>query len=101
VAKKLGRQVIGLDDKVWLEHRWAIVVRGNTAKFTQHPALAAVSDRQTGERVIVEASPYDRIWGIGIPADHPDAERPQNWRGFNLLGFALMEVRQKLSQPDS
>jgi len=98
VAKKLGRQVIGFDDKVWLQHRWALVVRGNTAKFTQHPELAQFL-RQTGERVIVEASPYDHIWGIGMAADHPDAERPQNWKGLNLLGFALMSVRSQLENP--
>lgn len=100
IAKKLGRQVVGFDDKVWLEHRWGIVVRANTAKFTQHAALKQFLI-QTGERIIVEASPYDRIWGIGTSADHPDAERPQNWRGLNLLGFALMEVRHQLATIDS
>lgn len=95
IAKKLGRQVTGFDDQVWLQHRWNIVVRANTAKFTQHPELKQFL-QQTGDRVIVEASPYDRIWGIGMSADHLDAERPQNWKGLNLLGFALMQVRELL-----
>ncbi len=95
IAKKLGRQVTGFDDKIWLQHRWDIVVRANAAKFTQHTELKQFLI-QTGERIIVEASPYDRIWGIGLAADHPDAERPQNWKGLNLLGFALMEVRSQL-----
>jgi ribA/ribD-fused uncharacterized protein len=46
--------------------------------------------------VLVEASPYDRIWGIGLGHDHDDVARPTMWRGLNLLGFALMEVRERL-----
>jgi ribA/ribD-fused uncharacterized protein len=44
----------------------------------------------------VEASPYDRIWGIGLAAEHEDVSRPSRWRGLNLLGFALMDVREQL-----
>jgi len=94
-AKKLGRLVRGFDENRWLEARWKIVVRGNTEKFLQHSALADFL-RATGDRIIVEASPYDRIWGIGMASDHPDAENPACWRGLNLLGFALMQVRQQL-----
>jgi predicted NAD-dependent protein-ADP-ribosyltransferase YbiA (DUF1768 family) len=50
----------------------------------------------TGRKVLVEASPYDRIWGIGMAATNPDMARPLAWRGLNLLGFALMEVRERL-----
>ncbi|MFN0127363.1 MAG: NADAR family protein [Verrucomicrobiales bacterium] len=96
IAKKLGRHVVGFDDTIWLEHRWRIVVRANTAKFSQHEVLRHFL-LQSGERILVEASPYDRIWGIGMAADHPDAERPQSWKGINLLGFALMEVRRCIS----
>jgi ribA/ribD-fused uncharacterized protein len=46
--------------------------------------------------VLVEASPRDRIWGIGMSAGHRDASRPSRWRGLNLLGFALMNVRDQL-----
>lgn len=95
LAKKLGRQVAGFNDEIWRLHRCDIVVRANAAKFAQHTALKQFLI-QTGERIIVEASPYDRIWGIGMAADHPDAERPQNWNGLNLLGFALMAVRSRL-----
>jgi ribA/ribD-fused uncharacterized protein len=94
-AKKLGRAVSGFDEEAWLQHRWEIVVRGNEAKFLQHPELGALLLR-TGQRVLVEASPRDRVWGIGLGASHADAERPSNWRGLNLLGFALMEVRAQL-----
>jgi ribA/ribD-fused uncharacterized protein len=96
IAKKLGRKVASFDDQIWLHHRWDIVVRGNTAKFGQHDALRTFL-LQTGDRILVEASPYDHIWGIGLAPSHPDAENPSKWKGLNLLGFALMEVRQALN----
>lgn len=95
-AKALGRQVAGFDEAVWREARFGIVVTANEAKFSQHPDLKAFL-LGTGERVLVEASPVDRIWGIGLPANHEDASAPARWRGLNLLGFALMEVRFRLA----
>jgi ribA/ribD-fused uncharacterized protein len=94
-AKSLGRRVANFDEAVWEREREAIVVAANQAKFSQHPALRAFL-LDTGERVLVEASPVDRIWGIGLAADHPDAAQPARWPGLNLLGFALMEVRARL-----
>jgi ribA/ribD-fused uncharacterized protein len=96
-AKTLGAQVAGFDQRVWDEHRYDIVVAGNLAKFDQHPELGAYL-LGTGERVLVEASPVDRIWGIGLAADNPRASDPTQWRGLNLLGFALMDVREILQQ---
>ncbi len=96
LAKKLGRYVANFDDQIWLQHRWDIVVRGNLAKFSQHDDLKAFL-LHTGERILVEASPFDRIWGIGMAMSNPDAEKPENWSGLNLLGFALMEVRNTLN----
>lgn len=96
-AKKLGRKVRNFDDVQWRTARWDIVVRGNAAKFSQHPALREFL-LNTGDRVIVEASPYDRIWGIGMAATNPHAEQPAHWRGLNLLGFALMAVREQLGK---
>lgn len=93
-AKRLGRQVDGFDEETWVKHRFDIVVRGNTAKFGQHPELAAFL-LGTGGKVLVEASPKDRIWGIGMAEDNPAASRPAEWRGLNLLGFALMAVRSR------
>lgn len=95
-AKDLGRQVRGFDETVWAAHRYDIVVAGNVAKFAAHPDLRAFL-LATGDRVLVEASPVDRVWGIGLAADHPDAAAPARWRGANLLGFALMEARARLS----
>lgn len=94
-AKKLGRAVRGFDGTTWERERVRIVRDGNLAKFGQHAALRAVL-LKTGDRILVEASPVDRIWGIGLAANDPDAERPERWRGLNLLGFALMQVRATL-----
>lgn len=95
-AKAFGRAVRGYEDTRWHEHRFAIVVRASLGKFGQNPELLRFL-LGTGERVLVEASPRDRIWGIGMGAGNPAAEQPQNWRGLNLLGFALMQARQELA----
>ncbi len=93
-AKALGRKVEGFDNDTWLAHRFDIVVAGNMAKFAQNPALKNFL-LGTGERVLVEASPRDTIWGIGL-GQGEKAEDPRQWRGLNLLGFALMQVRERL-----
>lgn len=94
-AKKLGREVAGFDEARWLEERFGIVVQANRAKFSQNKALSDYL-LATGDRVLVEASPVDAIWGIGLAADDADAARPEKWPGLNLLGFALMDVRSTL-----
>ncbi len=96
-AKELGRQVKNFDEARWNKECFQIVVTGNLAKFKQHRDLGEFL-LSTGEKVLVEASPYDRIWGIGLEAEDPRAQKPQQWRGTNLLGFALMEVRQHLGK---
>ncbi|WP_372451659.1 NADAR family protein [Glycomyces salinus] len=94
-AKRLGRTVRGFDQERWNEERFGIVVRGNLAKFDQDPGLRTYL-LGTRERVLVEASPVDRTWGIGLTADDPRAAEPSKWRGPNLLGFALMAARREL-----
>ena len=96
-AKQEGRQVAGFDEAAWVKHRFDLVVTGNHAKFSQHPELAQFL-LQTGERVLAEASPADRLWGIGLAADDERAADPVRWEGLNLLGFALMEARAKLRE---
>lgn len=86
----------GFDETVWAAKRYEIVVRGNEAKFAADEGLAAYL-LGTGNRILVEASPLDPVWGIGLAADHPDAATPHHWRGLNLLGFALMETRDRLT----
>ena len=93
--KKLGRRVRGYDDPVWRSHCFEAVVRGNIAKFSQNEKLHDFL-LLTGDKILVEASPKDAVWGIGLEETHPDAINPRRWPGTNLLGFALMEVRDEL-----
>ena len=94
-AKKLGRKVKNFDPQKWDENKFSIVCKGNLHKFEQHEDLKDYLIT-TGDRVIVEASPVDPVWGIGLAKDHHDAGIPMNWKGENLLGFALMEIREEL-----
>lgn len=96
-AKALGRTIRNFVDEVWLEHRWNIVVEANFHKFTQNPLLKNFI-LSTSPRILVEASPLDEIWGIGFDARASEAANPAQWKGLNLLGFALMEVRSTLMQ---
>jgi ribA/ribD-fused uncharacterized protein len=94
-AKALGRQVRGFQEQRWAEQRFEVVVTGNLAKFSQHLDLREFL-LGTGDHVLIEASPQDRIWGIGLAADDEQATSPDRWLGLNLLGFGLMEVRHRL-----
>lgn len=96
-AKKAGRLVRGFDEAVWERERFPIVVEGSVHKFASDPALREFLVR-TGDRVLVEASPVDRVWGIGLAADDEAASDPRRWRGSNLLGFALMVARERLRE---
>lgn len=94
-AKKAGRLVRGFDGAIWERERFGIVVEGSVHKFAAHDEPRAFL-LGTGERVLVEASPVDRVWGIGLAADDERAGDPERWRGPNLLGFALMAARERL-----
>ncbi|WP_367131508.1 MULTISPECIES: NADAR family protein [Streptomyces] len=96
-AKDAGRKVRGFDEETWRRHRFGLVVEGSVHKFAQDAALSAYL-LGTGNRVLVEASPLDRVWGIGLAADDERAADPARWQGDNLLGFALMEARQRLAE---
>lgn len=96
-AKSLGREVQGFDESKWGENRFQIVVSGNVLKFSQNQKLREFL-LNTSNRVLVEASPVDKIWGIGLAVDNQKAENPNLWKGQNLLGFALMEVRDILRE---
>lgn len=95
-AKELGRQVLGFDEQTWIANRYGIVVEGNVHKFNQHPQFASFL-KNTNKRVLVEASPVDKIWGIGLSKDAEGVDNPYFWNGRNLLGFALMEARDFLT----
>ncbi|UTW56640.1 NADAR family protein [Kordiimonas sp. SCSIO 12610] len=94
-AKALGREVLSFDQAIWNKHKFDVAVRGNYIKFSQNSDLKEFL-LNTGKRVLVEASPVDPIWGIGMSVDDPEVENPEKWKGQNLLGFALMEVREML-----
>lgn len=94
-AKALGRKIRNFDEAKWLANRDTIVEAANLAKFSQNVGLRDFL-LATGEQVLVEASPIDAIWGIGLAADDPRATDPAQWPGLNLLGFALMRVRARL-----
>ena len=93
--KVLGRQVRHFVENRWQKHRMRTVITGNFHKFMGNEDLKAFLI-STGDKILVEASPYDTVWGIGMKEDSPDCCNPRLWKGENLLGFALMDVREKL-----
>jgi hypothetical protein len=95
LIKALGRKVRNFDPAVWDKVKYSIVLNGNYYKFTQNQAMMDFL-LSTGDKILVEASPLDTIWGIGLGKDNEKAFNIASWRGKNLLGFALMEVRDEL-----
>ena len=95
--KALGKQVKGFNKEEWEKVCKDIVFKGNYAKFTQNRFLLNEL-METGDKTIVEASPYDVIWGIGMGEDDPDRFDKTKWRGTNWLGEVCMQVRQKLKE---
>lgn len=93
--KQFGRQVKNFDKTKWNKIAFDVVKRANIAKFSQNPELVKAFKISKG-REIVEASPYDTIWGIGLSEDDERAWDKENWLGTNWLGEALMEVRKEL-----
>jgi ribA/ribD-fused uncharacterized protein len=96
-AKKIGRLVDNFDSQMWDKHKYEFVRQGNYHKFSQHTNLQEYLVN-TGDRVLVEASPVDCIWGIGLAKTDKNIYNPAKWKGENLLGFDLMEVREKLKR---
>lgn len=93
--KALGRQVKLFNEELWNDNRLDIVIKGNLLKFSQNEDLKAKL-LATGDKILVEGSPYDKIWGVGLKYDDPKILNDANWKGLNLLGKALMAVRSKL-----
>jgi len=93
--KHHGREVVNFKQDVWDSIKFSIVANGNKAKFSQNEELKKALIA-TGDKVIVEASPFDTIWGIGMLENSPDIVDDSKWQGQNLLGKALMQVRAEL-----
>jgi ribA/ribD-fused uncharacterized protein len=93
--KALGRRVRNFDEARWNEAARDIVFTGNRAKFTTHRDLLAIL-LDTAGTTLVEASPLDTIWGIGLAADSPGADDRSQWRGSNWLGEVLTRLRETL-----
>jgi len=91
----IGRAVCGFDEAVWVLFREGVVFAGNYARFSQNPDERALLFATRGT-TLVEASPHDRVWGIGLAADDPRALDRSQWLGLNLLGESLARVRECL-----
>ncbi len=96
-VKDLGRQIKNFDEDSWDANKYHIVKQGNYLKFSQNEALKHFLI-QTKNKILAESSPVDAIWGIGLAEESPKAKNPIEWRGENLLGFALMEVRDEVNK---
>ncbi len=94
--KVLGRAVDGFDPDVWDLFREGVVYTGSYAKYTQNPELCAALLATRGT-TLVEASPYDKVWGIGLAEDDPRARDRSQWQGLNLLGQVLTRVREAIT----
>ncbi len=92
VIKRLGRKVRNFDSEIWNKNRINIVKNGNYLKFTQNEELKEYL-LSTNDAILAEASPYDRIWGIGLSKEDKRSNNPNMWKGKNYLGFVLMDVR--------
>ncbi len=105
--KALGRKVTPFDSEVWDAEARKYVLLGNLHKFSQNlgsSILLCISQlpelkfrlQNTGQKVLVEASPSDTIWGVGLAPDDPNLSNPKAWRGKNYLGIAVMQTRKRL-----
>lgn len=93
--KAIGRSIVGYDEEIWNEVKFDIVKRNNILKFSQIPAWKELLIFTDGYE-LVEASPYDKIWGVGLGEDNPDVLDKSKWNGENLLGKAIVEARDHI-----
>ncbi len=98
--KALGRKVNGFREDIWNIHKFDIVVKGNLLKFSQNENLKKQL-LATEDKILVEGSPYDKIWGVGLKWDDPKILNSANWKGENLLGMALMKTRDILNYKEN
>ena len=94
--KKLGRQIVNFNSDTWDKYKYCVALIGNYCKFDQNEKMKQILIN-TGDNIIVEASPYDKIWGVGLNATDSRIMNPFYWEGKNLLGFVLMKVRDYIN----
>lgn len=95
-VKALGRSVRWYREETWQTFRWELVAQGNRCKFEQNPGIKEELLATRGT-TIVEASPHDKIWGIGLRASDEAAAQRATWQGKNLLGEVLTQLRVELA----
>ena len=93
--KRAGSVINGYDENKWKTHASQLVEPGLLAKFSQNPGLKA-SLLATGTKVLAEASPHDKLWGIACGLRHENVLKQQTWKGDNIQGKLLMKIRSKL-----
>ena len=91
-VKAMGRSIKNFNGGIWNKHKYSIIVEGNIEKFNQNPIMKEYL-LSTKDSILVESSPYDKIYGIGLNESDARKVNHTQWKGENLLGFALMEVR--------
>ena len=94
-VKNLGRKVRNYDDPTWIKHRVPYVAKGNFEKFTQNEDIKKELLNTDGT-IMAEGNYFDKIWAIGIKESDPNATSPSKWKGLNLLGKILTNLREKL-----
>lgn len=97
LMKQMGRKIKNFDAKVWDDVKYLVVLNGNWCKFSQNPELRRFLV-STGDIFLAEASPYDSVWGIKLSKKSSMCKNPLFWKGQNLLGFALTEVREEIKR---
>ena len=97
IAKRLGRndRIVNFYAHLWDRQKYEVMLRGNLEKYQQNPHFARFLIR-TGDRVLVECNPYDFEWSCGLSLEDENVNNPLLWPGKSLLGFVLMEVRERL-----
>jgi ribA/ribD-fused uncharacterized protein len=93
--KSYSRAITDFDEARWAEYKYEIVREGNFHKYNQNKKLRTYL-LSTGNAVLAEANPFDKVWGIGLSSEARNVTDPYTWEGLNLLGFALMEIREYL-----
>ena len=92
-VRSFGGSIADFDETRWSVWKYEIVREGNFHKFNQNKKLRSYL-MNTGNAILAEANPFDKVWGIGLSANAKNVHDPYAWEGLNLLGFALMEIRE-------